>query len=74
MRRRPWPDGLFFSPINRYAFAVFMINIALFILSLPFILFRDSCYVESVISMETYLAWLPGLLTIIALVCALVIR
>lgn len=59
--------------INRYAFAVFMINIAVFILSLPFILFRDSCYVESVISLETYLAWLPGLLIIIALVCALLI-
>ncbi len=65
--------GPLWKTINRYAFAVFMINIAVFILSRPFILFQDSCYVESVISLETYLAWIPGLLIIIALVCALLI-
>ncbi len=53
--------------INRYTFAVFMSNAAVIILSLPFILIRDSFYVESVISLNTYLAWLPVLLIIIAL-------
>ncbi len=60
--------------INRYSFAVFMINIAVFVLSLPFVLVRDSYYVESVISMDTYLSWLPALLIIIALLSALLLN
>jgi transcriptional regulator with XRE-family HTH domain len=56
--------------VNRYAFALFMINIAVVILSLPIILIRDSHYVESVITMESYLELLPTLVLIIALLCA----
>lgn len=57
--------------INRYSFAVFMINAAVLILSLPFIFFRDSYYTESVISMDSYLFLLPILLIIIGLICLL---
>ena len=57
--------------MSRYSFVLFMINAAVFILSLPFIVVRDSYYVESVISLDTYLSWLPLLLIIIGLLCAL---
>ncbi len=60
--------------VNRYAFALFMINAAVVILSLPFILVRDSHYVESVIAMELYLKLLPALVLIIALLCALMLN
>ncbi len=56
--------------INRYSFALFMINTVVVILSLPFILVRDSHYVESVITMKSYLALLPTLVLIIALLGA----
>ncbi len=57
--------------MSRYSFVLFMINAAVFILSLPFIVVRDSYYVESVISLDTYLSRLPLLLIIIGLLCAL---
>lgn len=53
---------------NRYAFAVFMVNIAVVILSLPFIVVRDPNVVESVINMKSYFALMPFLLLIILLV------
>lgn len=59
---------------NRYSFAVFMINIAMVILALPFILVRDSNYVESVISMKSYLSMLPTLVLIIALLCVFLLN
>lgn len=53
--------------MGRYSFVLFIINAAVFVLSLPFILVRDSYYVDSVISLDTYLSWLPLLLIIIGL-------
>lgn len=55
---------------NRYSFAVFMIDIAVVILAMPFILVRVSYYVDSVISTKSYLSMLPTLILIIALLCA----
>jgi len=53
---------------NRYAFAVFMVNMVVVILSLPFIFVRDPYVVESVINMKSYFALMPFLLLIIILV------
>ena len=53
--------------VDRYSFGVFILNAAFFILGLPFILLRDSYYVQSVISFETYVSSLPLLLTVITL-------
>lgn len=53
---------------NRYAFAVFMVNMASVILSLPFIFVRDPNVVESVINMKSYFALMPFLMLIILLV------
>lgn len=60
--------------VNRHSFAVFMINTAVIILALPFVLIRDRYYLDSVISVDTYLSLLPALLLIIALICALLLR
>lgn len=59
---------------NRHSFAVFMLNGAVLILSLPFIIFRDSYFIDSVISFETYLTWLPVLGLIIVLICAVLLN
>lgn len=53
---------------NRYAFAVFMVNMAVVILSLPLIFVRDPNVVESVINMKSYYALMPFLLLIILLI------
>lgn len=59
---------------GRYSFTVYMIALAVFILSLPLVLFRDSCFVDSVISMETYLSWLPVLILAILLILAVLLN
>ncbi len=57
--------------VNRHAFAIFMIDFTVLLLSLPFILFRDSYYQDSVISTTFYLASLKVLLPLAALIGAL---
>ncbi len=59
---------------NRHSFAVYMINMAVIVLSLPFVLIRDRYYVDSVISMGSYLAILPLLLATIALLVTLLLN
>jgi|LSQX01.1.fsa_nt_gb transcriptional regulator with XRE-family HTH domain len=60
--------------VNRHTFAVFMINFTVLLLSLPFVLFRDSYYLDSVISTASYLASLKLLLPLAALIGALAVH
>jgi transcriptional regulator with XRE-family HTH domain len=53
------------ATIYRYFFGTVCANIFVLVLSLPFILFRDDFFVNSVITFETYMSYLPVMLLVV---------
>ncbi len=53
------------ATIYRYFFGTVCANIFVLVLSLPFILFRDDSFVNSVITFETYMSYVPVMLLIV---------
>ncbi|MCL2140272.1 MAG: helix-turn-helix domain-containing protein [Dehalococcoidia bacterium] len=54
--------------LNQYLFVSICLNFASLVLSIPFILVKSAYYVNSVITIRTYVSYLPLLASIIALI------